>query len=82
MRFRSHIELQASEMSPIEAYDLTIPSLAVHVTLTKVPCGQWTHDFGTSGIMRLTYQGQRNLAGIQQWDLRMDVSGENKCVFA
>ena len=32
--------------------------------------------------MRLTYQGQRNLAGIQQWDLRMDVSGENKWVIA
>ena len=73
---------QVSEMSPIEAYDLTIPSLAIHVTLTKVPCGQWTHDFGTSGIMRLTYQGQANLAGILQWDLRMVVSEDSRWVVA
>ena len=82
MLFRSHIEPQASEMSPIEAYGLTIPSLAVYVTLTKVPCGQWVHDFGTSGIMRLTYQGQANLAGILQWDIRIVESEDNRWVLA
>ena len=57
--------------SPIESYDLSIPSLGIYATLTKVPCGQWVHDWGTSGIMRLTYFGQQNLAGVQRWNIRM-----------
>ena len=28
------------------------------------------HDFGTSGVMRLTYFGQQHLAGVQRWHIR------------
>jgi hypothetical protein len=39
------------------------------------------HDFGTSGVMRLTYFGQQNLAGVLRWQLRM-VSESNSWVVA
>ena len=61
---------------------MSSPSLGIHVTLTKMPCGQSVHDFGTSCIIRLTYQAQANLAGILQWDLRMVVSEDSRWVVA
>ena len=61
---------------PIESWDLSIPSLAIHCSLTKVPCGQWVHDFGTSGRMQLTYFGQ-NLSGVQRFHIRMASEGKS-----
>ena len=61
---------------PIESWDLSIPSLAIYCSLTKVPCGQWVHDFGTSGRMQLTYFGQ-NLAGVQRFHIRMASEGKS-----
>ena len=56
---------------PIEAWDLAIPSLGVYTTLTKVPCGQWVNDFGTSGVMRMTYFGAQNKKRIPRFDVSM-----------
>ena len=54
-----------------DSYDLSFPSQGLYATLTKTPSGQWIYDFGTSGILRLTDLGSRNLAGVQRWHLRM-----------
>ena len=56
---------------PIESWDLAIPSLGVYTTLTKVPCGQWVNDFGTSGVMRMTYFGAQNKKRIPRFDVSM-----------
>ena len=56
---------------PIESWDLVIPSLGVYTTLTKVPCGQWVNDFGTSGVMRMTYLGAANKKRIPRFDVSM-----------
>ena len=61
---------------PIESWDLSIPALAIYCSLTKVPCGQWVHDFGTSGRMQLTYFGQ-NLSGVQRFHIRMASEGKS-----
>ena len=56
---------------PIESWDLAIPSLGVYTTLTKVPCGQWVNDFGTSGVMRMTYFGAQNKKFIPRFGVSM-----------
>ena len=61
---------------PIESWDLWIPSLSVACSLTKVPCGQWVHDFGSSGRMQLSYFGQ-NQAGVQRFHIRMVSEGKS-----
>ena len=72
---RSHIGTQSRcvEMSPIECYDLSIPSLAIHVTLTKVPCGQWVLSVFKCGSVVLTYVYN----GYQQCSNYMQVSATN-----
>ena len=57
-------------MTAVDCYDVAIASLGIYCTMTKVPCGQFVHDYGEAGILRLTYFGQ-NLAGAQRWNLRM-----------
>ena len=54
-----------------DSYDLSFPSQGLYCTLTRTLSGQWIYDFGTSGILRLTDLGSRNLAGVQRWMLRM-----------
>ena len=54
-----------------DSYDVSFPSQGLYATLTKTTSGQWVYDFGTSGILRLTDLGSRNLAGVQRWMLRM-----------
>ena len=71
-----HSWVFAMNNHPIESWDLAIPSLAIYCSLTKVPCGQWVHDFGTSGRMQLTYFGQ-NLAGVQRFHIRMASEGKS-----
>ena len=71
-----HSWVFAMNNHPIESWDLSIPSLAIYCSLTKVPCGQWVHDFGTSGRMQLTYFGQ-NLAGVQRFHIRMASEGKS-----
>lgn len=71
-----HSWVLAMNNHPIESWDLSIPSLALHCSLTKVPSGQWLHDFGSSGIMRLTYFGQ-TLAGVQRFHIRMVAEGKS-----
>ena len=61
---------------PIESWDLWIPSLSVACSLTKVPCGQWVHDFGSSGRMQMSYFGQ-NQAGVQRFHIRMVSEGKS-----
>ena len=61
----------------IECWDLKIPSLGIYTTLTKVPCGQWVSDFGTSGVMRLTYLGQQDKKRVSRFGIRM-VSNDDK----
>ena len=56
---------------PIESWDIAIPSLGVYTTLTKEPCGQWVNDFGTSGVMRMTYFGALNKKRIPRFDVSM-----------
>ena len=56
---------------PIESWDIAIPSLGIYTTLTKVPCGQWVNDFGTSGVMRMTYFGAQNKKRIPRFDVSM-----------
>ena len=71
-----HSWVLAMNNHPIESWDLSIPSLALHCSLMKVPSGQWLHDFGSSGIMRLTYFGQ-TLAGVQRFHIRMVSEGKS-----
>ena len=71
-----HSWVFAMNNHPIESWDLSIPSLAIYCSLTKIPCGQWVHDFGTSGRMQLTYFGQ-NLAGVQRFHIRMASEGKS-----
>ena len=73
---QKHSWVLAMNNHPIESWDLSIPSLALHCSLTKVPSGQWLHDFGSSGIMRLTYFGQ-TLAGVQRFHIRMVSEGKS-----
>ena len=61
---------------PIESWDLWIPSLSVACSLTKVPCGQWVHDFGSSGRMQMSYFGQ-NQAGVLRFHIRMVSEGKS-----
>ena len=61
---------------PIECWDLWIPSLSVACSLTKVPCGQWVHDFGSSGRMQMSYFGQ-NQAGVLRFHIRMVSEGKS-----
>ena len=61
---------------PIESWDLWIPSLSVACSLTKVPCGQWVHDFGSSGRMQMSYFGQTQ-AGVQRFHIRMVSEGKS-----
>ena len=56
---------------PIESWDIAIPSLGVYTTLTKEECGQWVKDFGTSGVMRMTYFGALNKKRIPRFDVSM-----------
>ena len=76
MVVQNHDWVFAMNNHPIESWDLSIPSLALHCSLTKVPSGQWLHDFGSSGIMRLTYFGQ-TLAGVQRFHIRMVSEGKS-----
>ena len=56
---------------PIKSWGIAIPSLGVYTTLTKEPCGQWVNDFGTSGVMRMTYFGALNKKRIPRFDVSM-----------
>ena len=73
---QKHSWVFAMNNHPIESWDLWIPSLSVACSLTKVPCGQWVHDFGSSGRMQMSYFGQ-NQAGVQRFHIRMVSEGKS-----
>ena len=76
MVVQKHSWVFAMNNHPIESWDLWIPSLSVACSLTKVPCGQWVHDFGSSGRMQMSYFGQ-NHAGVQRFHIRMVSDGRS-----
>ena len=63
-------------MTSVDAYDVSVPSAGIHTTLTRTPSSQWIQDFGSDGLLRLTYFGM-NLAGAQRWNLRMTKSTDS-----
>ena len=57
-------------MTCVDAYDVIVNASGISCTLTKSPCGQWIHDFGHEGVLRLTCLGS-TVHGVQRWILRM-----------
>ena len=57
-------------MTSVDSYDVSVPSAGIHCTLTRTPNSQWINDFGSNGVLRLSYFGM-NVSGIQRWNLRM-----------
>ena len=57
-------------MTSVDSYDVSVPSLGIHCTLTRTVHSQWINDFGPDGVLRLSYFGM-NASGVQRGQLRM-----------